>query len=105
MLNKEMIQQANQLGQTAFFNKNGEPAYCGFAWVEVEVDRTNSKEAKELMALGFTKSWKRKTMDFRINQVVGKYGQSMDLKIAGAMEVVELLKENGIQAYYGCRAD
>ena len=44
-------------------------------------------------------------MDLWINQKVGQYGQSMDIKIAGAQAVVELLKENGIQASYGCRAD
>ncbi len=30
-------------------NEYGEPMYCGFAWVDVAVDRTNSKEAQEVI--------------------------------------------------------
>ena len=29
-------------------NEYGEPMYCGFAWVEVPVTRTNSQQAKQL---------------------------------------------------------
>ena len=32
-------------------NEYGEPMYCGFAWVDVAVDRTNSKEAKALASV------------------------------------------------------
>ena len=32
-----------------FLAKHGERAYCGFAWVDIFVDRTNSKEAKALL--------------------------------------------------------
>ena len=105
MLDKNMIENVDQEAQKDYFEKNGEPVYCGFAWVEVPVDRVNSKEAKEFMKLGFKKTWVRKRLNLWINQKVGQYGQSMDLKIAGAKAVVELLKENGIQASYGCRAD
>ena len=105
MLDKNMIENVNIEAQEDFLKKHGEPLYCGFAWVEVPVARVNSKEAKKLMQLGFGKSWVRKRMDLWINQKVGQYGQSMDIKIAGAQAVVELLKENGIQASYGCRAD
>ena len=34
-------------------NEYGEPMYCGFAWVDVAVERTNSKEAKALASVGF----------------------------------------------------
>jgi len=43
-------------------NEYGEPMYCGFAWVDVAVDRTNSKEAKLLESIGFKKSYRAKTM-------------------------------------------
>ena len=43
-------------------NEYGEPMYCGFAWVDVSVDRTNSKEARLLESIGFKKSYRAKTM-------------------------------------------
>jgi|TARA_R110002012_G_scaffold1278_2_gene5257 hypothetical protein len=101
MLDKNMIENVNIEAQEDFLKKHGEPLYCGFAWVEVPVARVNSKEAKKLINLGFKKSWVRKRMDLWIHS----FSQSMDIKIAGAQAVVELLKENGIQASYGCRAD
>tara|TARA_R110002050_G_scaffold15397_1_gene47417 strand:- start:461 stop:811 length:351 start_codon:yes stop_codon:yes gene_type:complete len=102
---KAELMQANLLAQQAFFEEHGEPMYCGFAWVDVPVTRTNSKEAKMLAEWGFTKSWLPKTMQFWIGQKVGNYGQSMDIKIAGAKAMVEKLAEHGIKATYGCRAD
>ena len=102
---KSELEQANLLAQQEFFEQHGEPAYCGFAWVDVKVTRTNSKEAKMLAEWGFTKSWLPKTMQFWIAQKVGHYGQSMDIKIAGAKAMVELLESHGIKATYGCRAD
>ena len=39
-------------------NEYGEPMYCGFAWVDVNVGRTNSKEAKALASVGFKKSYR-----------------------------------------------
>ena len=43
-------------------NQYGEPMYCGFAWGDVNVGRTNSKEAKALATVGFKKSYRAKTM-------------------------------------------
>ena len=48
--------------EQAFIAQHGEPMYCGFAWVDVFVERTNSKEAKELLKIGFKKSWKAKCL-------------------------------------------
>ena len=102
---KSELMQVNLLAQQGYFEEHGEPLYCGFAWVDVPVTRTNSKEAKMLSEWGFTKSWKPKTMHFWIGQKVGDYGQSMDIKIAGAKAMVEKLEQHGIKATYGCRAD
>ena len=44
---------AARQAEADYLAKHGEPGYCGFGWVEVYVDRTNSKEAKELIAAGF----------------------------------------------------
>ena len=37
---KAELMQANLLAQQTFFEKHGEPLYCGFAWVDVPVTRT-----------------------------------------------------------------
>lgn len=46
------------------FNKMGQQDTfpCGFAWVDVKVTRTNSRLAKELIELGFSKSHIPKTL-------------------------------------------
>jgi len=70
------------------------------------VTRTNSKLAKDLMTRGFKPSWKPKVVDLNVRQVVGHYGQSMDLKIQGAQAIVDELKKLGIEnAWVRSRAD
>lgn len=87
-----------------FIDAHGEPMYCGFAWVEVAVERTNSKVAKELaMAGGFDKSYKRKTMTLWNPGESGT--QSMDVKEAGARAYAKVLQEFGLSATACSRAD
>ena len=102
---KAELMQVNLLAQQEYFEEHGEPLYCGFAWVDVPVTRTNSKEANMLSEWGFSKSWLPKTMQFWIAQKVGNHGQSMDIKIAGAKAMVDKLEQHGIKATYRCRAD
>ena len=84
-------------------NKYGEPLYCGFAWVEVEVTRTNSKEAKALASVGFKKSYTPRVM--QLWDPANHCGQSMECKEQGAKAYAEVLKQNGIAAYASSRAD
>ena len=56
---------AAKKAEAEFVAKNGEMAYCGFAWVEVYVDRANSKTAKELIAAGLKKDYNQKDRHFR----------------------------------------
>jgi len=86
-----------------FLAKHGEMAYCGFAWVDVYVDRTNSKEAKELLKIGFKKSWRPKCLN--LWSPGGYNGQSMDVKEHGAMAYAAVLEKYGFRAYMGSRAD
>jgi hypothetical protein len=96
-------QQAAIAAENAFLAQYGERAYCGFAWVDVFVERTNSKEAKALEAVGFRKSYRPKTMNL---WTCGNYhGQSMDVKEAGAHAYAEVLAKHGLRAYMGSRAD
>jgi hypothetical protein len=103
---KEIVQNAQQAAkqaETEFLAKHGEPMYCGFGWVEVYVDRTNSKEARELIAAGFKKSYKPKCLSL---WTVGDYnGQSMDVKEAGAGAFARVLQQAGLRAYACSRAD
>jgi len=84
-------------------NQYGEPMYCGFAWVDVNVGRTNSKLAKQLATVGFRKSYRPKTMT--LWDPANHRGQSMDCKEVGAQAYAEVLRANGIEAYMGSRAD
>ena len=84
-------------------NEYGAPMYCGFAWVDVNVGRTNSKLAKALEAVGFRKSYRPKTMT--LWDPAQHRGQSMDCKEVGAQAYAEVLRAHGIDAYMGSRAD
>ena len=84
-------------------NEYGEPMYCGFAWVDVAVTRTNSKLAKALESVGFRKSYRPKTMT--LWDPAQHRGQSMDCKEVGAQAYAEVLRSHGIDAYMGSRAD
>ena len=89
--------------QSDHLAKHGEDAYCGFGWVEVYVDRTNSREAKALSKMGFEKSYRRKRMDM---WKPGAYnGQSMTIHEVGARAYAEVLCKYGFKAYMGSRAD
>ena len=98
----EAEQAANQ-AQAMFLSQHGEMAYCGFAWVDVFVERTNSKEAKLLKEIGFKRDYKPKCLNL---WSPGNYhGQSMDVKEAGARAYAEVLQKHGFRAYMGSRAD
>ena len=84
-------------------NEYGEPMYCGFAWVDVRVERTNSREAKLLESIGFRKSYRPKTMT--LWDPAQHRGQSMDAKEQGAQAYAEVLRAHGFKAYMGSRAD
>ena len=98
----EAEQAANQ-AQATFLSQHGERAYCGFSWVDVFVDRTNSKEAKLLKEIGFKRDYKPKCLNL---WSPGNYhGQSMDVLEAGARAYAEVLRKHGFRAYMGSRAD
>ena len=101
-IHNEAYQAAAQ-AENAFLAQHGEPLYCGFAWVDVFVDRTNSKEAKALKEIGFKNSWRRKVLNM---WKPGAYnGQSMDVLEAGARAYADVLAKYGFRAYMGSRAD
>jgi hypothetical protein len=94
---------AARQAEADFRAKHGEPGYCGFGWVEVYVDRTNSKQAKELLAAGFRKDYKPKCLT--VWNPGGSGTQSMDIKEAGAQAFAEVLQKAGLKAYACSRAD
>ena len=102
----QIVQEAFTAARAAeadYLARHGEPMYCGFGWVEVYVDRTNSKEAKELLAAGFKKDYKPKCLT--VWNPGGSHTQSMDIKEAGASAFAEVLTKAGLKAYACSRAD
>lgn len=88
---------------TEMYAQVGERDACGFGWVDVEVERTNSKEAKALIAAGFRKSWTPKRLTMW--DPAGLPTQSVSVKEAGARAMAEFLRLHGFQAYAGSRLD
>ena len=102
----EIVEEAKQAAREAeavFRAKYGEPNYCGFSWVEVFVDRTNSKEAKDLQRAGLTTTYKPKVLSLR--NPGGSGTQSMDIKEAGVEAATEVFRKYGYRAYACSRAD
>ena len=94
---------AAKIAEANFLAQYGEPFYCGFAWVEVYVNRTNSVEAKELIAAGFEKDYKPKCLS--VWNPGGSLTQSMDVKEAGAGAFADVFQKYGYRAYACSRAD
>jgi hypothetical protein len=90
---------AEQAGRAEYAKWGGDRGACGFAWVEVYVDRTNSKQAKELIAAGFKKDYKPKCLSMW--DPAGLPTQSISVKEAGADAYAKYLQTLGLQAY-GC---
>jgi len=94
---------AAKAAEVAFREKHGEPFYCGFAWVELYVERTNSKIAKELIAAGFKKDYKPKTLS--VWNPGDSSTQSMDIKECGARAFAAVFQKYGYRAFMCSRAD
>jgi hypothetical protein len=94
-----------KLASIAMYDKMGrKDAYaCGFAWVNVYVDRTNSKQAKELLAAGFRKDYKPRCLSFWNPGDLPV--QNIDIKEAGADAMATYLRSLGLNAYAGSRLD
>jgi len=89
----------------AMYARIGERDACGFGWVEIYVDRTNSKEAKALIEAGFRKSYKSKCLDMW--DPAGLPTQSISVKEAGAQAFADYFKQYFPQAriYASSRMD
>jgi len=106
MVTAEQIQKGKVLAEQAglaMYAKVGERDACGFGWVEVYVDRTNSKQAQELIKAGFRKDYKPKCLSMW--DPAGVPTQSISVKEAGAYAYAEYLTKLGLKAYAGSRMD
>ena len=106
MITAEQIRGGKALAEAAglaMYQKVGERDACGFGWVEVYVDRTNSKQAKELIAAGFRKDYKPKCLSMW--DPAGIPTQSISVKEAGAYAYADYLTKLGLKAYAGSRLD
>ena len=106
MVTAELIRQGKVLAEQAgleMYAKVGERDACGFGWVEVYVDRTNSAQAKELIKAGFRKDYKPKCLSMW--DPAGIPTQSISVKEAGAEAYANYLRALGLKAYAGSRLD
>jgi len=106
MVIAEMIRAGKRVAEQAgleMYQKIGERDACGFGWVEVYVDRTNSAQAKELIAAGFRKDYKPKCLSMW--DPAGIPTQSISVKEAGAEAYANYLRALGLKAYAGSRLD
>jgi hypothetical protein len=106
MITAQQIQTGVQLAKLKgieMYHQIGERDACGFGWVDVYVDRTNSKQAKELIAAGFRKDYKPKCLT--LWDPAGVPTQSISVKEAGAQALAEYLRALGLTAYAGSRMD
>jgi hypothetical protein len=106
MITAEQIRQGKALAETAgreMYAQIGERDACGFGWVDVFVDRTNSKQAQELIKAGFRKDYKPKCLSMW--DPAGIPTQSISVKEAGAQAYAEFLRQLGLKAYAGSRMD
>jgi len=94
-----LAQQASQ----AMYDQHGDGYACGFAWVDVYVDRTNSRQAQELIKAGFRKDYKPKCLSMW--NPGGSPVQNIDIKEAGAEAMATYLRALGLKAYAGSRLD
>ena len=102
MITAEQIVQGKAIAEAvglAMYQRIGERDACGFGWVEVYVDRTNSKQAQELIKAGFRKDYKPKCLSMW--DPAGVPTQSISVKEAGADAYATYLTALGLKAY-GC---
>jgi hypothetical protein len=97
------IPLAQQASQAMYTKIGGDRFACGFAWVDVFVDRTNSKQAKELIRAGFKKDYKPRCLSMW--NPGGSPVQNIDIKEAGADALATYLRSLGLEAYAGSRLD
>lgn len=106
MITAEQIQKGKALAEQAglkMYAQVGERDACGFGWVDVYVDRTNSKQAKELIKAGFRKDYKPRCLSMW--DPAGVPTQSVSVKEAGARAYADYLTQLGLTAYAGSRLD
>ena len=102
MITAEQIRQGKAIAEQAglaMYQRIGERDACGFGWVEVYVDRTNSAQARELIAAGFKKDYKPRCLTMW--DPAGVPTQSISVKEAGADAYATYLQALGLRAY-GC---
>ena len=109
MVTVEQIKEAKtraEVASTAYFKNalGGEDKFaCGFAWVDVNVGRTNSKLAKVLIEAGFKKSYRPKVLTMWNPGGLGC--QNVDAKEEGAAVMADHLRSLGLDAHAGSRLD
>ena len=96
----EAIEAGNK-AYNEYFEKYGEPMYCGFAWAYFPSARTPFVTWCKKNSVG-SKHWSK---GWQIWNPCGHGTQSMDLKEVSAQAFCEVLEKHGIVCYMESRAD
>lgn len=102
-----------------FFEKYGEPMYCGFAWVEIsECNKQPNKDFVKELSNRTDGRWRAiaEKNDYKPGYRISlpayelpscgwTYRQSMDIKEAACAAYAKVLREHGISATMYSRAD
>ena len=105
----EIIRRAQMAAHEAaqkYFNEklNGVDQYaCGFAWVNINGIKGNTKLGKAMIAIGLRKDWTGKA--FQIWNPSGLGCQNVDVKEVGAIAAAEVLRSYGFNADACSRLD
>lgn len=93
--------QEAETAARAMYQQVGERDACGFGWVEIYVERTNSKEARALIEAGFRKDYKPRCLTMWDPAGLGT--QSVSVKEAGAQAFARAFRAMFPEAkIYGC---
>jgi hypothetical protein len=92
---------AAKAAEAEYLAKNGEPWYCGFAWVDFPSARTPFVTWCKKNGVG-SKHWKK---GWSIWNPAGNGTQSMDIKESGAVAFAQVMNRHGVVCHAGSRAD
>jgi hypothetical protein len=100
----EACREAQTAGELFFQTKLGgrDQFACGFAWVNIQGVKGNTKLGKVLKEAGLRQDY---TKAFSIWNPSGLPVQNIDCKEAGAEAAAKVFQKYGFQAYAGSRLD
>ena len=103
---RQIIAESKRLAEEAAAEEErllgGDRSECGFAWVEIDGIKGNTRLGRLLKKVGIGQVWNRA---FRIWNPSGLPVQSISIKEAGAIACAKYLRSKGFEAFACSRLD